>query len=97
MKNKKLPAFLQPFLWSVNTNELDLEKDKVYIIHHILAFGNLKALKWLFQTYSLGEIKRIFFNHSCRIYRDSAFNFTTKILLDINKPLNPKKYVADSF
>lgn len=97
MENKKLPNFLQPFLWSVNTAHLDLENDKVQIIHHILAFGNLKALKWLFRVYFLREIRTVFLSHSYRIYRDSTFNFTTRILLNINKPLNTKKYVVDSF
>ena len=97
MKKVNLPNFLQPFLWSVKISELDLEKNKVYIIHQILAFGNIESIKWLFRTYSSKEIKRVFLNHSCKIYRDSAFNFITKILLGINKNLNVKKYVVDSF
>lgn len=96
MKKKKLPKFLQPFLWSVKIDDLDIEKDKIYIVNQILAFGDIEALKWLFNNYSLTEIKRIFLNHSMRIYRDSAFSFVKKNLLGVNKPLNAKKYVAVS-
>ncbi len=93
-KSNKLPEFLQPFLWSVKVNELDLKKDKVYIINQILAYGNMETLRWLFSNYSDNEIKMIFLEHSTRIYRESAFNFVKNILLDIKRPLNSNKYVA---
>ncbi len=94
MKKKKLPKFLQPFLWSVKIDDLDIKKDKVYVVNQILAFGDIEALKWLFNNYSFAAIKRVFLSRSMRIYRDSAFNFVKKNLLGINKPLNTKKYVA---
>lgn len=96
-KSPQLPKFLQPFLWSVKIEDLDSDKDKIYIINQILAFGNIKALKWLFETYPLIEIKQIFLKHSMKIYRKESFNFVRKILLNIDKPVNQKKYVATIF
>jgi len=94
MKNS-LPKSLQPILWSVKIEDLNLEKDKIYIIHQILAFGNLKELKWLFNNYLLKEIKEIFLKHSIRIYRPQAFNFIKKIFLMIpSAKIDKSKYVA---
>jgi len=93
IKKSKLPEFLRPYLWSVKIEDLDLEKDKIYIIHQILAFGNLKALKWLFETYSLKEIKKIFLSHPLRVYREPTFLFVKEILLEIKEKKDIKKYV----
>lgn len=56
----KLPKKLQPVLWSVNIDRLDSEKDKYYIIHQTLAFGNLENLIWLLSTYPRREIIDVF-------------------------------------
>jgi len=56
----KLPHKLQSVLWTIHINNLDLEKDKYYIIHQILAFGNLENLVWLLSNYPKKEIADIF-------------------------------------
>lgn len=94
---KKLPKDLQPFLWSVKIGDLDLQKDKVYIIHQILSFGGLKELEWLFKNYSFREIKEVFLKHPLKIYRPASFNFIKEIFLRIkNKKLDEKKYIPSS-
>ena len=91
----KVPKFLQSVLWSVRIEDLNLEKDKVYIIHQILSFGNLKELRWLFDNYSVKKIKEVFSGHPLKVYRPQSFNFVNKILLKIkNRNLNTKNYVA---
>ncbi len=97
MKNNKtkIPKKLQSVLWSVKIEDLDLEEDKVYIIHQILAFGNFEQLKWLFNNYSFNKIKKVFLEHPIRIYHPSSFNFIKYIFLKIkNKKINEKKYVC---
>jgi hypothetical protein len=90
----KVPKSLQPVLWSVRTEELDLKEDKVYIIHQILSFGNLKELRWLFRNYSIKEIKEVFLKYPIKVYRPQSFNFVNQVLLKIrNKKLNIKRYV----
>ncbi|MGB2761943.1 MAG: hypothetical protein WBC21_00135 [Minisyncoccales bacterium] len=91
----KLPKDLQSILWSVKVEDLDLQEDKVYIIHQILSFGNFKQLKWLLGNYSLSEIKKVFLEHPIRIYYPPSFNFIKDIFLKIkNKKINEKKYVC---
>lgn len=92
MKNK-LPKELQPVLWSVKIEDLDLIKDKVYIINQILSYGNLSQLKWLFKNYSFSEIKNVFLKHPIKIYRLQSFNFIKEIPLKIKKKLNEKRYI----
>jgi hypothetical protein len=91
---QKLTKDLQPVLWSVKVEDLDLKKDKIYIIHQILAFGNLKQLKWLFKTYSFEEIKDVFKKYPFKIYRPQSFNFVKEVLLKIKTKTNEKKYVT---
>ena len=94
-KKTKLPKKLQSVLWSVKTEDLDLDEDKVYIIHQILSFGNLKELKWLSRNYSFRNIKEIFSEHPIRVYRPQSFNFIKEIFLKIkDKKLDEKKYVS---
>lgn len=90
---KKVPRWLQPILWSIRVSHLDIEKDKVYIINQILGFGGMRALKWLFKTYSKRTIKEAFIKKPLKVYTPASFNFTKDILLKIkNKKLDPYKY-----
>ncbi|TSC79731.1 MAG: Uncharacterized protein G01um101429_406 [Parcubacteria group bacterium Gr01-1014_29] len=94
---QKIPHFLQPFLWSVNIDGLDVNEDKVYIINQILAFGDMKALAWIFKTYSLHELRDVFSRHGMRIYREAGFYFVKDILLGIREVFDPTKYVSTKF
>jgi hypothetical protein len=91
---QKLPKDLQPVLWSIKIEDLDLKKDKIYIIHQILAFGNLKQLKWLFKNYSLNEIRKVFQKYPLKVYRPQSFNFVREILLKMKGKINEKNYVT---
>jgi hypothetical protein len=96
MKNKKLPKFLKGCFWSVNFKELDVDKDKDYIIHQIFAFGDLEAIKWLFKTYGRETIRKVFIKKPAKIYRPQTFNWL-KIILDLEKKrLNLNKYVINT-
>ncbi len=89
-----IPADLQPILWSVGVDKLDLQKDKNYIVHQVLAYGTWEHLKWLFEVYSPEEIKTIFLNNPAKDYTFPAFNFTKNILLNLqDKPIDQTLYV----
>lgn len=90
----KIPKSFQGVLWSVRIQDLDLQKDKVYIIHQILSYGNLRELKWLLKNYSLPEIKKVFVKHPIRVYWPQSFNFIKEIFLGIKEKLNEKKYIT---
>lgn len=90
-----IPKHFQGVLWSSNIKGLDLEKDKVYIIHQILAHGGLEHYRWLFTTYKKKEIIHIFTNHPLKIYSDAIFEFVSKFILGTNI-VNKGRYVASS-
>ena len=96
MKSKNLPKFLKPYFWSVNFSDLSFSNDKDYIIHQVLSFGDLKAIKWLFRAYSKATIKKSFLNRPTKIYRPQTFNFVKNFLLDLNKNININKYVINT-
>jgi len=91
----KIPSSFQGILWSVDVKNLDLEKDKVYIIHQVLEYGNLKEISWLFKVYSIREIREIFEKMPMKIYSRPGFNFVKNIILDLKKKtISPEKYVS---
>lgn len=57
-----IPEFVRPFLWSYDTNELDLERDKRRIILNVLNLGTKQATDWLFLNYPRSEIRKIIKN-----------------------------------
>ena len=97
-KIKTIPSSFQGILWSVNVKNLDLEKDKVYIIHQILSYGTLEQIHWLFGVYSEGEIKRVFEDSPMKVYNFPTFNFIKNIVLGLKKrAISSEKYVASIY
>jgi len=94
----KIPDSFQGILWSKNIKNLDLEKDKIYIIHQVLSYGTIKQIKWLFGIYEREEVEEIFSKCPKRIYAPAIFNFIKRIVLDFkDKKLLPENYVKTSF
>lgn len=92
---KRVPKSLQPVLWSVDTNRLDLEKHKGYIIHQILRFGTLQDINWLFQTYTKNSIRKFFQSHPSRNYAKEDFYFVKNYILGLKgKYLDKDEYVT---
>ena len=92
-KKTELPENLKGILWSRNINDIDIENDKIYIIHQAMSFGDIEEIKWLFKKYSLDEIKRVFINSPKRIYTKPVFLFVKDYILKINTEIDEKKYV----
>ncbi len=91
----RIPQEFQPILWSVNVKNLDLKKDKNYIIHQVLMYGDLEEIAWLFKVYSKKEVKKVFEEAPMKIYSPQAFHFIKNIILGLKKKtLSPKKYVT---
>ena len=83
----------QAILWSKSLKKLDLEKDKIYLVHQILAFGSLKEIPWLFKKFTKREISNIFLNYPQKVYTPASFNFVRKIVLGLKNKLDEKKYL----
>jgi hypothetical protein len=92
-KNVKLPVLLQPLLWSKNINRLNIDTDKIYIIHQILAYGSLKHIRLLNEIYPDEVIKNTFINFPKSVYTKPVFLFVKNFLLEINDRLNEKDYI----
>lgn len=98
MKTVNLPASLQGVLWSKSVDLLDLEKDKIYIIHQILSYGSLQQIRWLFRVYSSSEIINVFLRFPKKIYQPAIFNFVKVFVLGLKeKTLSEEKYVKTVF
>ncbi len=97
-KKIKIPKSFQGILWSVNIKNLDLERDKVYIIHQVLMYGTFEQIKWLFKVYGKETIKKVFLKDPQRIYTPPAFLFLKNFILGLkNISLSEEKYVTSIF
>ncbi|HCC59906.1 MAG: hypothetical protein A2402_00755 [Candidatus Staskawiczbacteria bacterium RIFOXYC1_FULL_37_43] len=97
-KNFLKANFGQGILWSKDIKNIDLEGDKIYIIHQVLSYGKINQIKYLFKIYKPREIIDVFVNHPKRIYSPAVFNFIKNFILNLKeKDLSANKYVKTSF
>jgi len=91
----QIPEDWQGILWSCNIKKLDWKRDKNYIIHQVLSYGDFNDISFLFRIYSKREIRKVFKKNPMKIYTSQSFNFIKKIILDIKeKSLSSQKYVT---
>lgn len=57
-----MPNEFKQYFWDTEFDKLDINKNKRYIIARLYCYGDLKAIKWVKQTYSLDEIKDVALN-----------------------------------
>jgi len=92
---KKVPQHLQGLLWSADVKNLDVERDKNYIIHNILMYGTFSDIKWLFEVYSADIIKTVFVSSPKKIYTKPVFRLIKDFVLDLKEiKLDEGKYVT---
>ena len=78
-KNRFLPKFLRPFLWSYDLSQMDLKKDKKIIIKNILDYGDKQATDWLKKVYSSKEIKEVIRQTYASEWSRKSINFWSLI------------------
>ncbi len=92
-----VPARLQPLLWSKNVKNLDFKKDRIYIIHQVLAYGSIEDIKFIIETYSKDEIINVFINYPQKVYTRPVFMFLKNYMLKIKTELRESSYVRSTF
>lgn len=99
MRSKKhLPKKLKKLFWSADFKKLDIVRDKNYIIHQTLAFGTLEEIKFLFNIYSVKEIRQIFLEQPQPFYSPQGLNFIQKYILQIKDiGFSKERYVKNVF
>ncbi|MBU1177314.1 MAG: hypothetical protein ABIG88_00970 [Patescibacteria group bacterium] len=58
-KNRKLPLFFKPILWSYDFNSIDVEEDKRVIIINAINYGDLKHWRWIVKNYGKKNVKEM--------------------------------------
>ena len=101
-----IPKFLQPYLWSYDLSHVDAKEDKITIITQILNFGDKKAVKWLFKTYKISEIKSVLKKPQRGLWLEKSIDYWAKILNITPNPwfykfcildINPNPKLAEEF
>ena len=97
-EKRRIPRTFQPFLWSKCVGKMDRDKDKIYIVHQILSYGDLRELRHLFRIYDRKEVGEVFTRYPKRIYQPSVFYFVKNFILELkNRRLKEKDYVKALF
>lgn len=92
------PKKLQAILWSADVNQLDIEKNKGYIIPQVFIYGTMDELRWLFQTYGRDALTHHFLNQPAKLYPKKVFHFVKNHLLRVaNKQLDEEDYVTSIY
>jgi len=90
------PSTAVQALWSANLKTLDITKHKKYIIHQVLQFGDLEAIRWLFSVYGKKTIRQLFVSEAEKVYTPRSLHYISKYVLGINpETLDHKLYVAN--
>jgi succinate dehydrogenase flavin-adding protein (antitoxin of CptAB toxin-antitoxin module) len=50
---------LKKYFWDTDFNKLDIEKNKKYILERILEMGDEKAVKWMLNNFSKGDLLKV--------------------------------------
>jgi hypothetical protein len=90
---KKEIKLLQPYLWSYNLDGLEPHNpnNKREIITQVLNEGSLEAVKWLFKTYDINEIKNVVRNPRRGVWFKKSLDYWKKILnIKIKKDIYEK-------
>ena len=91
----QIPKKLQAILWSTNIHQLDLERDRTYIIHQILKYGTFADIQWLFKTYSKKNVNHVFINKPSKSYPKPLFQFVKNYILGLkNNDLDEDAYTT---
>jgi len=97
-ETRRIPRTFQPFLWSKNVGKMDRDRDKIYIVHQILSYGDFKELRQLFKIYDRKEVGEVFTKYPKKIYQPSVFYFVKNFVLDRRKKrVNENNYVKAPF
>ena len=54
-----MPTELKKYFWDTDFERLDLQENKEYIISRLYCYGDLKAIRWVNNTYSREDIKKV--------------------------------------
>lgn len=77
-----LPKFLQPYLPSYDVTKLEKGDRGVSgeIITQVLNLGDDKAVAWVFDNYTLNEIKNVVKNPQRGVWNEESLNYWKNIL-----------------
>jgi hypothetical protein len=75
---RKIPKCVKKYFWDVDAKDIDMEKNKFFVIKRILENGDEKAVKWMFEKFNIDDIKFAVLN--LRGYNKKTLNFWNLIL-----------------
>ncbi len=68
-----MPEHLKKYFWDTKFEELNIKKNKRYIISRLYCYGDLKAIKWIHNNYSPADIEDVARN--CRSLNPLVANY----------------------
>ena len=85
------PQSVKNTLWSYDTDQLDIKKDKNLIIFSVLNWGTKDAVMWLYKIYSKDDIKKVIKESNTQNWSYKSLNYWTSFL-DV-QPIHKKRFL----
>lgn len=86
------PLTKKSLFWDTDINNIDMVKNKRYIIERILKFGDLDDYRWMRDTYSVEDIKNVILEERSDL-DPKSLNFWCRNF-DIKESICTKKHLA---
>ena len=75
----KIPTEFKKYFWDVEFDKLDFKKQKNFILDRLLNYGTFDAFKWIFNTFTNDEVKRLIRNQGKHSLSRNSYLFWGKI------------------
>lgn len=70
-----IPSFLRPFFWDARVSDLSAAHHRDFILGRLLEWGDRRALKWVFRTYSKESILDFLGERGTGLLSKRSWNF----------------------
>lgn len=74
-----IPAFVHPYLYSYNIDDLDVSRHAGVIIRSILVLGNQQSVDWMKGQYSRDQIREVIEKQIVSDWNRKAMNYWSLI------------------
>jgi hypothetical protein len=90
-----IPLYVEPFLFSYDTDELDLKTHKKRIITNVLNYGTKQATDWVREQYSQGDIVDAIKNPLAGEWNQKSLNYWS-LIYDVS-PGSLERHISEPY
>ena len=75
MMSSSLPRWLQSFFWDARLRSISIGDHANYVLERLLEFGDWRALRWVFATYSRARVRAFLLSRGADVLSPRTWSF----------------------